>query len=432
MRANDLTPTTLEPATAPPSRPPGLAGGFRLPPLRYPVARARREGWYFCQQELEAARDGRVRVRGRGAMIMLSGYSYLGLLGHPEIEQAAVGATRRYGTGTHGVRLLAGTLPIHTELEAAIAAFKGTEDAAVFSSGFLTNLTVVASLVGRGDLVFTDKLNHASIVDGCRLSGATIVRVGHNDMADLERKLDGADPQANKLVIADAVFSMDGDIFDLPAASRICRRHGALLMLDEAHSLGVLGPTGRGIEEHFGLGPESFDLKMGTFSKAIPSNGGYLAGRAEIVELIKHHGRGFIYSASLAPSQVAAALASLAVMRREPWRVDRLRRNIAAFTEDLVGRGLDTRGSQTAIVPVICGPDEQAFAVASDCQARGIFIQAIPAPVVPAGTARLRCIVTADHRRDDLRQCAAVIDAVCRRHGIPRHEAAFAGGEPRR
>ena len=391
---------------------------FEIPEMIYPLDRARRDNWYFFQPELEQVCRGRARVRGHGSMIMLGGYSYLGLLGNREIELAAIQAVKRYGTGTHGVRLLAGTLPIHTELEEAIANLKGCESAVVLSSGYLTNLSAISSLVGRGDLVFTDKLNHASIVDGCRLSGARIVRLCHNDMQDLERKLAEADPDCNKLVVADAVFSMDGDIYNLPVASHICRQHGALLMLDEAHSLGVIGRTGLGIEEHFGLGPESYDLKMGTLSKTIPSNGGYLAASAEIIDLIKHHGRGFIYSASLPPAQVAAATKALEVMRAEPWRVSALHANIASFTRGLARRGLDFRGSQTAIVPVICGSDEVAFAVAHECQQEGVFVQAIPSPVVPVGTARLRCIVTADHLPEDLMRCSEVIGTVCRRHGL--------------
>jgi 8-amino-7-oxononanoate synthase len=391
---------------------------FQIPALIYPVAEARRDGWYFFQQEIEEVRRGRARVRGHGEMIMLGGYSYLGLQGHPGIELAAIRAIERYGTGTHGVRLLAGTLPIHTELEACIAELKGCEAAVVLSSGFMTNLTAIGSLVGPGDLVLSDSLNHASIVDGCRLSGAQVVKLHHNDMEDLERKLQGAGTVRHTLVVADAVFSMDGDIYDLPSASRLCRQHGALLMLDEAHSLGVIGSTGRGIEEHYGLGPDSYDLKMGTLSKAVPSNGGYLAAGAGIIELIRHQGRGFVYSASLPPAQTAAALKALELLCDEPWRVAALHENIDVFTSALSRHGLDRGGSRTAIVPVICGSDATAFAVAHACQREGIFVQAIPAPVVPPGTARLRCIVTADHEAGDLIRCAEVIAAACRRHGV--------------
>jgi len=392
--------------------------GFRVPPPAWDVAGARRDGWYFYQKEIEGTVGGRVLVEGYGEMVMLGSYSYLGLIGHPHIEQAAVEAVRRYGTGTHGVRLLAGTLPLHNDLERKIAGLKGTEAAVVLSSGFAANLSALGALVGPGDLVFSDTLNHASIVDGCRLSGARSVRLEHNDMADLARKLGEADPGRNKLVVADAVFSMDGDVYDLPEASRLCRKHGALLMLDEAHSLGVIGDTGMGIEQHFGLGPDAVDVKMGTFSKAIPSCGGYLAARADIVEGIKHNGRGFIYSASLPPAQAAAALAGLEVLETEPWRVRTLHHNVARFTAGLRLRGLDLRDSRTAVVPVVCGSDEAAFGVASACQEAGIFVHAIPAPVVPRGTARLRCIVTADHAAGDLDRCVEIIAEICEERGI--------------
>ncbi len=390
---------------------------FTVPPMAWPVENGRRDGRYFYQPEIVTAQAARVQVARRGDMLMLGSYSYLGLIGHPAITRAAVAAVGRYGTGTHGVRLLAGTLPLHNELERAIAAFKGCESAVVFSSGFLANLSVITALVGRGDLVFCDRLDHASIIDGCRLSGATVVRVNHNDMDDLAAKLACADPARNKLVVADAVFSMDGDIFNLPEASRICRRHGALLMLDEAHSLGVLGRTGAGIEEHFGLGPDAYDIKMGTFSKAIPSCGGYVAASARIIDVVKHNGRGFIYSASQPPAQAAAALKSLEVLRAEPWRVEKLRTNTGTFIALLEQQGLRIAAGGTPIVPVICGSDDTAFTVAKACHDRGVFVQAIPSPVVPSGSARLRCCVTTDHCGDELARGAEVVGQACRLHG---------------
>ncbi len=392
---------------------------YVVPEMIWPVAEARRDGRYFFQKEIEESRDGRAWVKSHGEMIMLGSYSYLGLLGHREIGEAAANAIRKYGTGTHGVRLLAGTLPIHAELERKVAEIKGCEAAMVLSSGYLTNLTAITSLVGRGDFVVSDKLNHASLVDGCRLSGAHMVRVKHNDMQDLEDKLKNISTDGNILVVADAVFSMDGDIFNLPRASKICRKYGALLMLDEAHSLGVIGKTGRGIEEHYSLGPDSYDIKMGTLSKAIPSVGGYLAATSEIIDMMRHNGRGFIFSAALPPAQAAAALKALEVLQVETWRVDALHRNAAFFKNLLTEQGLETLGSRTAIVPTVCGSDDEAFKVARGCHEKGIFVQAIPAPVVPVGTARLRCCVTALHTEDDLARCSQVIGQVCRARGIP-------------
>jgi len=392
---------------------------YEIPNLIWPVAEGRLEGIYCFQNEIEGYRNDRAWVKGQGEMIMLGSYSYLGLLGHPAIDEAARDAIGRYGTGTQGVRLLAGTLPLHLELEKEIAAFKGTSAAMVLSSGYLANLTAITALVGRGDFVLSDKLNHASIVDGCRLSGATMIRIRHDDMQDLEAKLKNIAGQGNVLVVADAVFSMDGDIFNLPEASRICRRHGALLMLDEAHSLGVIGGTGQGIEEHFSLGPGSYDIKMGTLSKSIPSVGGFLAGDEAVIDMIRHHGRGFVYSAALPPAQAAAALKALDVIRREPWRVVALHRNATFFRQLLADQGLDTLGSRTAIIPVICGSDDTAFRVAAGCMKQGVFVQAIPAPVVPEGTARLRCCVNALHTQEDLIRCSQVVGKVCREAGIP-------------
>ena len=247
-------------------------------------------------------------VRDAGEMIMLGSYSYLGLLHHPRIDAAADLTIRQYGTGAHGVRLLAGTLPIHRELERALAEWKQTEAAVVLTSGYFTNIAVITALLGRHDVVLCDKLNHASIVDGCRLSGAEFKRFRHNDAADLCRHLAEVPKGKNVLVIVDAVFSMDGDIIDLPAISSACRKHGALLMVDEAHSLGVLGKTGRGIEEHFGLPADTVDIKMGTLSKAIPSVGGYVAARQEITDLIKYRGHAYIFSSALPAPCAAAAL----------------------------------------------------------------------------------------------------------------------------
>jgi glycine C-acetyltransferase len=349
---------------------------------------------------------------------MLSSYSYLGLLGHPQIEAAAKEAIDRFSTGTHGVRLLAGTLTLHNELEQRIARFKDAEAAIVYSSGYVTNLSTISTLVRRGDLVICDKLNHASIVDGCLLSGAKFLRFRHNDMEHLERRLAQADPRANKLVVVDAVFSMDGDIINLPEVSRLCRQYGALLMVDEAHSLGVLGQAGHGIEEHFGLPSEAVDVKMGTLSKTIPSVGGYVASSARLIELLKHQARGFIFSAALPPAQTGAALAAFDVIEREPERIASLQHNMAHFRNRLRELGFDTLNTESAIVPIICGEDEKAWLMARLCQDEGLFVHGIPWPVVPQGTARLRCIVTAAHTLEDVEFCLEVIERAGRSTGV--------------
>lgn len=367
------------------------------------------ELYFYLEEIQEILPHGRVQVKGRGEMIMLGSYSYLGLIGHPRINRAASDAVEKYGTGTHGVRLLAGTLSVHNELEARIASFKETDGAITFSSGYVANLATISGLLRKGDTVICDKFDHASIVDGCMLSQATFRRFRHNDMEHLERRLQEADPESRRLVIVDAVFSMDGDIINLPEVSRLCRKYGAYLMVDEAHSIGVLGQKGHGIEEHFGLPPDAVDVKMGTLSKTVPSAGGYVAGSAELIKFLKHEARGFVFSAALPPPSAAAALASFDVIEEEPERVERLQHNYTYLSEALQKAGVDLLKSETAILPVMCYDVTKAAQLAKFCQERGIFVQAVVAPVVPQGLARLRVCVSAAHRTSDLDYCATVI-----------------------
>jgi len=364
------------------------------------VEEAQAAGLYFYLQPIEALDGARVTVGGR-EMLMFASYCYLGLLGHPRIDAAAQAAIARFGSGTHGVRILAGTLTLHEELEATIAAFKETAAAIVYSSGYVTNLTTISALMGRNDVVICDKWNHASIVDGCLLSQAKFVRFRHNDMAPLERCLAKVPAHVGKLLVVDAVFSMDGDIINLPAVVHLCRQYGARLMVDEAHSLGVLGATGRGIEEHFGL-EGAVDIKMGTLSKTIPSVGGYIAADQDTVTYLKHTARGFVFSAALPPAAVAAAQAAFEVMQAEPERVARLQRNVELFIGGLQARGFNTGNSETPIVPVICGEDQRALLMARLLHDEGIFVLPVLPPAVPAGTSRLRANVTAAHSEADI------------------------------
>jgi 8-amino-7-oxononanoate synthase len=379
-------------------------------PSLWPIEEGRNCDLYFYEEAVEAFFPNHyVQVAGHGRMLMLGSYSYLGLNGDARINQAAKDAIEHYGTGTLGVRLLSGTLDIHKRLEKRIAEFKQSEGAITFTSGFLANVSVVASIVGRHDVVICDKLDHASIVDGCQISQADVVRFRHNDMAHLEECLQNHQNRKNKLVVVDAVFSMDGDIIDLPEVSRLCRKYGALLMVDEAHSVGVLGKTGHGIEEHFSMPADSVDIQMGTFSKAIPSCGGYIATSHRLAEAIRHKARGFIYSASVPAALAAAAIAALDIIESEPERVQRLHQNTAHFRACLTATGLNFRGSSTPIFPIMCGDDWLAWRLARYCQLRGVYVQAIPHPVVPKGSARLRACVTAGHTTTDLDFAAAVI-----------------------
>jgi 8-amino-7-oxononanoate synthase len=380
----------------------------RIRAMNERVETARTNGLYYYNQVITEMRGGsRVLVNGR-EMGMYASYSYLGLIGHPRINRAAQDAIDRYGTGTHGVRTLAGTLTIHRELEETIANFKHTEDAVTFSSGYATNLTVVSTLVGREDYVISDKLNHASIVDGCLMSGAKFLRFKHNDMNALEARLKQIPDGSAKLVIADAVFSMDGDVIDFPKMVALCKKYNAWLMIDEAHSVGVLGDSGRGIEEHFGM-EGTIDIKMGTLSKTIPSVGGYVAGKKDIIQYLRHASRAYIFSAALPPAQAAAANEAFKVILDEPWRIERLRLNTKQFISGLKEAGFDTMLTETAIVPVLCGDDDTAFAMTRYAQERDVFVLPVVSPAVPVGLARLRATITAAHEPDEISHAMDII-----------------------
>ena len=372
--------------------------------------------YFYNMPVSELKGSSEVVVSGR-TMLMLASYGYLGLLGHPRINEAASDAIAKYGSGTHGVRVLAGTLDIHVELEKTIADFKNTEDAVTFSSGYVTNLAAISTIVGRRDIVLCDKYNHASIVDGCLLSGAELKRFRHNDMDHLEELLQRYSDRSTKLVIVDAVFSMDGDIIDLPALVELCRKHGAWLMMDEAHSVGVLGKTGRGIEEHFGM-QHCVDVKMGTLSKTIPSIGGYIAGSSGLVNLLKHAARGFVFSAAIPPAQAAAAKAAFEVIIDEPERIEKVQQNARIFIDGLQSIGFDTLSSETAIVPVLCGTDEKAYELVRLCQNQDIFVLPVVSPAVPEGLSRLRATVTAGHSKTQIEHALSVLEIAGKQAGL--------------
>jgi len=381
------------------------------------VALTKANDLYFYNQPIQELRGGaKVLAHGR-EMGMFASYGYLGLLGHPRINAAARKALDKFGTGTHGVRFLAGSLTLHEELEETIANFKHAEAAITYSSGYATNLTVISTLMGRGDYVLSDKLNHASIVDGCLMSGAEFRRFKHNDMEDLGHRLEQIPDGAAKLVVADAVFSMDGDVIDLPRMVEVCKKYNAYLMLDEAHSVGVLGKTGRGIEEHFGL-EDVVDIKMGTLSKTIPSVGGYVAGRKDLITYMRHASRAYLFSAALPPAQAAAANEAFKVILDEPWRIEKLNHNAQLFINGLKSAGFDTLLTTTAIVPVLCGSDDQAFAMTRESQHHDLYVLPVVSPAVPEGLARLRATVTAAHEPGEIERAIDVISEAGKKLGI--------------
>ena len=357
---------------------------------------------YFYLQPTVGAVNHRVTMQDGRELVMLASYSYLGLIGHPRIDAAATAAIEQYGTGAGGVRLLTGTNDLHVALEERIARFAHRDDACLFSSGYVTNVAIITGLTGPGDLILMDKLDHASIVDGALLSGAKWRTYRHNDMAHLEALLAKAQGQYGTImVVADSVFSMDGDVMDLPTTKALCERYGARLMVDEAHSIGSLGVTGHGIEEHFDM-VGSVDLKMGTLSKSIPSIGGYLAADGDIVDFLRHYSRPFIFSAALPPAATAAALEAFDVIEDEPERVAELHRIQEIYTAGLKAQGWNTMDSTTCVVPVLVGDEGLTMDLTRMLFDRGVFVCPIVHPAVPRGSDRLRTCLMATHTEEDI------------------------------
>lgn len=359
---------------------------------------------------VDAASLRREMRLGSGGLISLASNDYLGLANETRVKDAAARAAMEFGAGTGASRLVTGTLKPHVQLEKHIARFKGADDAIAFSTGYMANLGAITALVGKGDTVLSDSLNHASIVDGCRLSGAKVVVYPHLDMDALDRLLGEVGGARRTLVVSDGVFSMDGDILDLPRFIDICKRHDAFSMVDEAHSLGVVGKTGHGLCEHFGCGHP--DLMMGTLSKALGSAGGYIAGNAELVEYLRQKSRSFIFNTAPTPSAMAAADEALSIIETEPWRVEALHANISLFASEIAGRALPF-SSKTAIFPIVVGDERKAVGISKSLEKHGFLVPAIRYPTVAKGQARLRAAINAGHNRHQLESLAALLAAAC-------------------
>ena len=331
--------------------------------------------------------------------IMHGSNNYLGLTHDPRVMAKAEEAARLYGSGCTGSRFLNGTLDLHEKLEAELAEYVGKEAALVFSTGFQTNLGVIATLAQRGDAIIIDKLDHASIIDGAKLSAGTVYRFNHGDLAALERMLERAHrdlPNGGKIVVVDGIFSMEGDIADLPEIIPICRRYGARLLVDEAHSVGVMGPTGAGVHEHFGVTDEC-DVLVGTFSKSFASIGGFAAGDEPVMHYIKHHARSLIFSASMPPYAVATVRECLRIMKTEPELRERLWHNKQRLQEGLDSLGFDTGTTTTPIIPIMVGPLVQTFRFWRALLDNGVFTNPVIPPAVPEGTSRIRISLMASH-----------------------------------
>jgi 8-amino-7-oxononanoate synthase len=349
-------------------------------------------------------------------LIMCGSNNYLGLTTHPKVRQAALEAIARYGTSCTGSRFLNGTLELHEQLEHELAEWVGKEAALTFSTGMQVNLGTISALVGRGDVIVMDKDDHASIVDGARLSGGEIQRFRHNDMEHLERVLASIPEDKSTLVVVDGLFSMEGDIAPLPELTRLCKKYGARLMVDDAHAMGVLG-GGKGTAAHFGL-TDQVDLIMSTFSKSFASLGGFIAGDEPVIHYIKHHARALIFSASITPASAAAALAALHVMRDEPELVQRVNQNAEKMRRGFRELGFNTGNSVTPVIPIIIGDDERTFLAWKLLFEGGVFVNPVISPATPPGRQLLRTSYMASHTEEQLNRVLDVFATVGKQVGL--------------
>lgn len=346
----------------------------------------------------DSAQTAVVTIEGK-KQHLFSSNSYLDLSSEPRIKEYAGRILNEYGAGSGGSRLTTGTTRIHMELEQAIAAFKNREAALVFNTGYMANVGILSALTQKGDIIYSDQLNHASIIDGCRLSKADLVVYRHNDMDDLEEKIK-AHPGKRGIIVSDGVFSMDGDIVNLLRLTELAGRYGLLSMIDEAHATGVIGATGRGTEEYFGM-EGSVDVLMGTLSKAVGGEGGFVCGSRSLIEYLVNKARSFIFSTALSPVSMAADLEGLRLIMEQPERVQKLQENIRFCCAALNARGIDA-ASETAIIPIIIGGEARAMRVMELLKERGYYISAIRYPTVAKGSARLRLALMSSHTREDL------------------------------
>lgn len=360
--------------------------------------------------------EGTEAAIGDHRVIMIGSNNYLGLTVHPHVRQAAIDAIQQYGTSCTGSRFLNGTLEMHLELERRLAEWVGKERALVFSTGYQVNVGTISAVVGRDDYVITDKEDHASIIDGCRLSYGTMKRFSHNDMESLARVLESLPEESGKLVVVDGIFSMGGDIAPLPELIKVCKQYGARLMVDDAHSVGVLG-GGRGTAAEFGV-TEDVDLIMGTFSKSFASLGGFIAGDESIIDYIQHHARSFIFSASITPASTAAAMAALDVMQQEPERIQRLV-DIGAFMRRRYRElGFNIGASQTPIIPVIIGDDHKALMFWKTLFDAGVYANVVLPPAVPSNLSLMRTSYIALHTDAQLEKVLATFERVGKEFGV--------------
>jgi glycine C-acetyltransferase len=375
------------------------------------------QGLYNRIRTIGSAQGARLIVDGKDVLNFCSN-NYLGLANHPKIVEAAKNATKKYGVGPAAVRSIAGTMDLHVELEKRLAKFKGVEDVITFQSGFTANLGTISALVGKEDVIFSDRLNHASIIDGCRLSGAKIIAYEHNDPAALEAAIkEAAGTYRRALIVTDGVFSMDGDIAPLPALYEVAKKYDILFMVDDAHGEGVLGKGGRGIVDHFGLHGK-VDIEVGTMSKAFGVVGGMVAGDKIIIEWLRQRGRPFLFSSAVTAPDAAACLAAVDLLEESTTLVDKLWDNAKYFKAEMKKLGFDTGVSETPITPIMLGEATLAQQFSRELFENGVFAMSIGFPTVAKGKARIRVMISASHDRDDLGQGLEAFAKVGKKLGV--------------
>ncbi|MCK9330806.1 MAG: pyridoxal phosphate-dependent aminotransferase family protein [Bacilli bacterium] len=362
-------------------------------------------GYYPYFRVISTEQDTEVLVNGQ-KMLMMGSNSYLGLTNHPKVKEASINAIKKYGSGCAGSRFLNGTLDIHIELEEKLAELTGKDASLVFATGYQANVGSIATIVLKGDYVITDKLDHASIIDGCRLSYGEMLRFNHNDMNSLEKVLQkinnsSSSSSKNALIVVDGIFSMEGDIADIPNIVKLCEKYNASLMVDEAHSLGVLHKTGAGAAMHFGLSDKT-DLIMGTFSKSLASVGGFIAADKDIIHYLKHFSRALIFSASLPPASAASVLEALKIMQNEPERIEKLWENTHYMADAFKNMGFNTGTSNTPVIPLHIGDMMDTFKMWKFLAEEGVFINPVIPPAVPPSASMIRCSFMATHSKDQL------------------------------
>lgn len=383
------------------------------PKTLWDVEGTKASGLYTWFKEISEELDNNWVVVDGKKMLMLGGYSYLGLNKKSDFIQTVKESVINYGTGMSGSRFLAGSTLVHHQLENEIAQLHQKQDAMLLTSGYLANVSTITALMGKGDYIITDKLNHASIMDGARYSNATILRYRHKDMSHCEKTLKKAPTNSRKLLITDSIFSMCGEPADIPKIIYLCKKYQTHLMVDECHSMFTLGKTGGGIVEYFNLKPNDIDIIMATLSKAIPASGGYISANQKIIDFLRHESRGFIYSVALSSLMSSIALKGLQIFNQQrSGLVAKLNDNTRYFSEHLQAYGVDIGQSVTSIIPIQIGDSHKAAIAAKKCQQQGLFIHAVYAPVVPVGKAILRASITASHQKCDLLMAARKISMI--------------------